>query len=100
MLNLDKKKMLASSGIGLKLWDLESLLPVKEYPIMGPRSGQLALINNFAVKSDSRLKSSSCLSGHHIKYQLIKIAFFRLPDRQRHRYGLDKPSQSRISNSA
>lgn len=48
--------MLASSGIGLKIWDLESLQLVKEYPIIGTRSGQLALINNFSVKSDSRLR--------------------------------------------
>lgn len=45
--------MLASSGVGLKLWNLETLQLVKEYPIIGSRSGQLALITNFSVKSDN-----------------------------------------------
>ena len=46
--------MLASSGVGLKLWNLENLQLVKEYPMIGPRSGQLAYIHNFSAKSDSK----------------------------------------------
>lgn len=45
--------MLASSGVGVKLWNLENLQLVKEYPIIGARSGQLAYIYNFSVKPDS-----------------------------------------------
>jgi hypothetical protein len=45
--------MLASSGIGLKLWNADTLELVKEFPIIGSRTGQLAQINNFCVKSDS-----------------------------------------------
>jgi hypothetical protein len=44
--------MIASSGLGFKLWNIESLDLVKDYPIIG-RSKQSSQINSFHIKHDS-----------------------------------------------
>jgi hypothetical protein len=44
---------IASSGLGLKIWNSETLELVKEYPITG-RTKQPAQINAFHVRADSK----------------------------------------------
>lgn len=46
--------MLASSGLGLKLWNNDTFELVKEFPFT-TKSKQTAQINSFQIRSDSNL---------------------------------------------
>lgn len=57
--------MLASSGVGLKLWNLDTFDLIKEFPISG-RTKQPAQINSFHIRSDSNAKQEQYQSNQII----------------------------------